>query len=253
MPDILEDTGNLVVGFPVRSDMYHRSFDTSLPKEERTAAYDVWDRARKISSYYSHGETLDTLSHEALTDPPSTVSTLSEEERAKLTYRPGGVVDSAIMMPGLQSGFFADLRRRAFSLPKVEDKADEELEDDTAIDRGDAWRDVEFRVVWCQMSHAEVSYIMFMLIAELEEAKEKGEAVRNVKIVRVKRGNHFVSACVWLSFVCIRPEGGSLMHCNLNRYSGTSPTWPCVHWLETRTLYERECIDIRICQRRWHI
>ena len=107
------------------------------------------------------------------------------------------------MMPGLQSGFFADLPRRAFSLPKMGDKADEDLEDDIAIDRGDPWRDVEFRVVWCQMSQAEVSYIMLMLIAELEEAKENGGAVRNVKIVRVKRGNHFVSVCVWLSsYVC---------------------------------------------------
>ncbi|PIL34391.1 hypothetical protein GSI_03166 [Ganoderma sinense ZZ0214-1] len=184
---VILDTGNLVMNFPVWSHLYHRSFDMSLPKEERTAAYNMWDRARKISSYYSHGgETLDTLSHEALTDPPSTLSTLSEEERANLTDLPGGLVDAAIMMPGLQSGFFADLRRRAFLLPKVEDTGNEDVEG------GDAWSEVEFRVVWCQMSTAEVAYIMLMLIAELEEAKKKGEAVRNVKIVRVKRGNHFV-------------------------------------------------------------
>ena len=36
--------------------------------------------------------------------------------------------------------------------------------------------------------------------------------------------------------------------CNLNRYSGTSPTWPCVRWSATRTLSERECIDIKICE-----
>ncbi len=182
-----------MTGFPVRSDLYHSAFDPTVPKEERTAAYDVWDRARKISSYYAHGGTLDTLSHEALADPPSTVSTLSVEERANLTHRPGGAVDSAIMMPGIQSGLFAALRRRAFSL-QVREGVDGEVEDDVEAEGGrDAWRDVEFRVVWCQMSHAEVSYIMLLLIAELEEAKEKGVPLRNVRIVRVKRGNHFVS------------------------------------------------------------
>ncbi|KAI1789106.1 hypothetical protein LXA43DRAFT_1155924 [Ganoderma leucocontextum] len=171
----------------VRSDLYHRAFDTTLPKEERTAAYDIWERARKISSYYSHGDTLDSLSHEALADPPSTVSTLSAEERASLTHRPGGAVDSAIMMPGIQSGLLATLRQRAFLLPLGEEVGDGE---DESV--GDAWRDVELRVVWCQMSHAEVSYIMLLLIAELEDAKKKGAPVRNVRIVRVKRGNHFI-------------------------------------------------------------
>ena len=195
------------MGFPVRSDLYHPAFDPTVPKAERAAAYDVWDRARKISSYYAHGDTLDTLSHEPLADPPSTISILSEEERASLTHQPGGVVDTAIMMPGLQSGFFADLRRRAFALQAPNsDEEEEEEEEET----GDPWRDVEFRVVWCQMSHAEVSYIMLLLIEELEEAKTKGTPLRNVRIVRVKRGNHFVSspphvstACVWIPHALI--------------------------------------------------
>lgn len=46
----------------------------------------------------------------------------------------------------------------------------------------------------------------------------------------------------------MRPEGGSLTPCDLNRYSGTSPTWPCVRWSGTRTLSERECTDIRLCE-----
>ena len=188
------------MGYPVRSDIYERGFDPSLPEAERKAAYNIWERARRISSYYSHGETLDSLSQEPLSHPPSTVSTLSPEERANLTHIPGGIVDSAIALPGIQSGLFESLRQRAIFLPS---RQDNEEDGDNGEPSGDDWRDVEFRVVWCQMSHPEVSYIMLLLIAELEDAKKKGIPVRNVRIVKVKRGNHFVSTSPCMS---IDPE-----------------------------------------------
>ncbi|EJF62060.1 hypothetical protein DICSQDRAFT_169637 [Dichomitus squalens LYAD-421 SS1] len=186
---VIFDTGNLVMGYPGRSDMYERGFDPALSEAERKAAYNVWERARRISSYYSHGETLDSLSDEPLKHPPSTVSTLSAEERANLTHIPGGVVDSAIALPGIQSGLFDSLRQRAISLPSRQDNKEN---GDDAESSGDDWRDIELRVVWCQMSHAEVSYVTLLLIAELEDAKKKGIPVRNVRVVRVKGANHFI-------------------------------------------------------------
>ena len=170
------------MGYPRRSDMYIRAFDPRLPPGERAASYDVWDRALAISGYYPHGGTLDTIALTPLDNPPPTLSTLSQEDRAKMTFKTDGDLDSRIMLTGIQTGFFATVRERALLVPGDEDVV------------GDAWRDVEARFVWGARSLPEVCHAMLTLRAEVDGAKEKGLPLRKIKLVTVKDGNHFVSA-----------------------------------------------------------
>ncbi|PIL34449.1 hypothetical protein GSI_03225 [Ganoderma sinense ZZ0214-1] len=183
---VVFDTGNIVMGYPRRSDMYVRAFDPRLPPEERAASYDVWDRALAISSYYPHGGTLDTIAVRPLDDPPPTLSTLSGAERASMTFQADGDLDSRIMITGIQSGLFMSIRHRALLLPNNE--GGESREDGVM----DAWKDVEARFVWGGRSLPEVAHAMLTLRSEVENAKERGQPLRKVKLVTVKDGNHFV-------------------------------------------------------------
>ncbi|TBU24601.1 Alpha/Beta hydrolase protein [Dichomitus squalens] len=177
---IVLDTGNIVMGYPRRSDMYTRAFDPRLSLEERAASYDMWDRALAISGYYPHGDTLDTIALKPLEHPFPTLSTLSAEERAKMTFKTDGNLDSRITLTGIQTGHFANVRERALLVPGDEDVV------------GDSWCNVEARFVWGGKSLPEVSHAMLTLRTEVEAAKEKGLLLRNVKLVIVKEGNHFV-------------------------------------------------------------
>ena len=176
------------MGYPRRSDMYVRAFDPKLRPEERAASYDVWDRALAISSYYPHGGTLDTIAVKPLDDPPPTLSTLSAEERANMTCKTDGDLDSRIMLTGIQCGLFAVIRERALLVPEG---GDDDSGEDGVVD---AWKDVEARFVWGGRSLPEVSHAMLTLRSEVENANEKGQQLRKVRLVTVKDGNHFVSA-----------------------------------------------------------
>ena len=212
------------MGYPRRSDMYIRAFDPQLAPAQRAAAYDIWDRALAISSYYPHGGTLDTIALKPLDDPPPTLSTLSEEERAGMTFEAGGALDTRIMLTGIQTGVFARVRERALLLPNASN-GNEESSVDAVVD---AWKDVEARFVWGGRSLPEVSHAMLTLRDEVEDAKGKGLPVRKVKLVTVKEGNHFV-----------RPFQGSLWNCTLTfvfpRFIGIILTMPCVpYWVQKR-------------------
>ena len=103
-----------------------------------------------------------------------------------MTFQAEGDLDSRIMLTGIQLGLFMVIRHRALVLPK--DGAGKSLEDGV----GDAWRDVEARFVWGGRSLPEVSHAMLALRSELETAKERGDSLREVKLVMVTDGNHFV-------------------------------------------------------------
>ena len=212
------------MGYPRRNDMYIRAFDPQLAPAQRTAAYDMWDRALAISSYYPHGGTLDTIALEPLDDPPPTLSTLSEEERAGMTFEAGGALDSRIMLAGIQTGVFAQVRERALLLPNASG-GDEDSSEDAVVD---AWKDVEARFVWGGKSLPEVSHAMLTLRDGVEDAKGKGLPVRRVKLVTVKEGNHFV-----------RPFQCSVRNFMLKfvfiRFIGIILTTPCVpYWVQKR-------------------
>ena len=48
--------------------------------------------------------------------------------------------------------------------------------------------------MWGGRSLPEVSHAMLTLRSEVEDAKEKGRSLRQVKLVTVQDGNHFVRA-----------------------------------------------------------
>ena len=173
--------------------MYQPALDVSLPEEQRAAAFDAW-----IGGYYAHGSTLDSLASTPLADPPSTVTTLTPEEKAAMTHPFPDVtgLDLQVMELGVRTGLAATLRERALHTTKLPGRQEGESANSVGetekVDGPDAWRDVELRVVWCEKSVMQVPYGMMLLGLELEEARKKGAWLRDVRIVRVKEGNHFV-------------------------------------------------------------
>ncbi len=172
--------------------MQQPALEVSLPEEQRAAAFDAW-----ISGYYAHGGTLDSLGETPLADPPSTISTLSGEEKAAMTYPRPDVTDFDLrtMDVGNRTGLIASLREGSLYLQGKGRLGGEVACANGVLGTGngpDGWRDLEVRVVWCEKSVMEVAYGMMLLEWELADARRKGAWIRNVSVVRVKEGNHFV-------------------------------------------------------------
>lgn len=165
--------------------MYQPSLDLSLSLEQRTAVFDKW-----IGGYYAHGSTLDSLSETPLADPPSAIGALAPEEKAAMTYLCPEVTDLDLktMDVGTETGLIASLRERTLYLPGQRDGDAA----DGVGKAGNGWRSIEVRLVWCEKSVMEVSYGMMLLGLELKDARRKGAGLRNVSVVRVREGNHFV-------------------------------------------------------------
>lgn len=166
-------------------DAWNPFMDTSISPDETTVAFAYW-----VSGYYSHGDTSDKLERRTpLSDPPPTITTMTPEERANVIP---SECDSLLLQAGLRSGLFGQLRESALFLSPP--KNGSELEERER----DEWRAVEVRHVWCDQSVWELPYAAWALRAELDEAKLAGRLMRNVTIVRLKGGNHFVSIVVTL-------------------------------------------------------
>lgn len=187
------DPGLGVLGYTAsaKEGMYQPALDVSLPEEQRAAAFDAW-----IGGYYAHGSTLDSLASTPLADPPSTISTLTPEEKAAMTHPFPGVtgLDLQVTDLGVRTGLAATLRERALYTSKLPGRQEGESVNSVGEtgDGPDAWGDVELRMVWCEKSVMQVPCGMMLLGLELEEARKKGAWLRDVRIVRVKEGNHFV-------------------------------------------------------------
>ncbi|KAM5540094.1 hypothetical protein V8D89_006234 [Ganoderma adspersum] len=188
---VMHDPGLGVLGYSAKEGMYQPALDVSLSEEQRAAAFDAW-----IGGYYAHGSTLDSLAQVPLVHPPSTISTLTPEEKAAMTHPFPDVtgLDLQVTDLGVRTGLAVTLRERALHTSKSPGRQEGESANSVGEtgDGPDAWRDVELRMVWCEKSVMQVPYGMMLLGLELEEARKKGAWLRDVRIVRVKEGNHFV-------------------------------------------------------------
>ena len=179
--------------------------DASLTKEEASAAFATW-----VSGYYSHGtgETLDQLQiRRPVADPPPTISTLSDAERAWAHH---SECDAALHFSALRCGLFGHLRKAALRLgirdasspaARARGEGTEDASPSYSWFHEGAgpefqWPAVEVRHILCDRSVWEIYYGKWPLQAELEEAHREGRRVREVTFVRLRGANHFVSVCL---------------------------------------------------------
>ncbi|KAI0766173.1 hypothetical protein BD413DRAFT_636601 [Trametes elegans] len=166
------------------TDPYNPLLDPTLPHDERMATFVEW-----ISSYYSHGDTVDELERRrALRTPARTTIPPSDNgvpSAAPIDPAASGGSDWAVLYGCMTLGVFGSLRRRALLLPGN----GQATTGDPVL--GDGWRDVEVLVVWGDRSVWEAPYAAWALREELDRARKDGYLVRDVKIMRLKGANHF--------------------------------------------------------------
>ncbi|KAI0370680.1 hypothetical protein BV20DRAFT_943422 [Pilatotrama ljubarskyi] len=160
---------------------YNPLLDPELLPEERGRRFSEW-----VSGYYNHGDTFETLEQKTpLEDPPSTLSTLTPEDVEATLFLPPGAPegsDAVVFESGLQLGLFTTLKDGALYLPRSQSDRGE----------GNAWPGVEVRYVHCEKSTWSIPWGTWALRQEVEEAKEGGLPVRNMRTVHVQGANHFV-------------------------------------------------------------
>ncbi|KAI0668265.1 hypothetical protein C8Q78DRAFT_1081648 [Trametes maxima] len=181
---VVFDTAYHTLGYPVPEGIEYRSFfDPKLSPNEQGRAFSV-----RISGYYVHGDTPDSLELDTpLQDPSPSFFRLTPEEVSRLQHNePGlrGGTDSVLMESGLKLGLFSALRQASLYLP---------VEGDGRPPRAASWPDVEFRFIFCEQSVWEVRPGLWALRKELDEAKNKDLQVRNVRLVIIRGANHFVA------------------------------------------------------------
>ncbi|KAI0700839.1 hypothetical protein C8T65DRAFT_789832 [Cerioporus squamosus] len=172
------DFSYVLLGYPPPDDPYNPLFDLQLGKEEKVAVFNRW-----VTGYFSHGDSLDTLERrKPLDDPLPTIENLTAEDLATCVYPPPGELggsDSKLLLSAIRYGLFAILRNQALYLGQ-------------SREAGDEWSDTELRFIWCEQSVWEVACGIGRLRSELKVAGERNAALRKHRIVRVKKGNHFV-------------------------------------------------------------
>ncbi|KAL7281216.1 hypothetical protein ACG7TL_004524 [Trametes sanguinea] len=193
---ILYDAPTRLLGYPYPAhDPYNPFADESLTYEERERVFTEW-----ITSYYAHGDTVDTLERRnALDAPPPTIASISAEELAAMVHVPPGMPggsDWCLLYGGARYDIFSGLRKGAIFLsPEPGTATGIEGTDGSGrvlgAARADAWEDVEVRYVWGERSVWEMPYAATMLRQELEDAKGSGRRIRPVSILRVEGANHF--------------------------------------------------------------
>ncbi|OSD03908.1 hypothetical protein PYCCODRAFT_157874 [Trametes coccinea BRFM310] len=197
---ILYDAPTRLLGYPYPAhDPYNPFADDSLTYEERERVFTTW-----ITSYYAHGDTVDTLERRKPLDaPPPTIASISPEELPTMLHVPPGMPggsDWALLYGGVKYDIFTGLRKGTiFLAPEPEIAAGVGGTDASArgsAARGDAWADVEVRYVWGECSVWEMPYAAMMLRQELEDARRTGSGLRQprirpVSILRVEGANHF--------------------------------------------------------------
>lgn len=192
------------LGYPHYSDLRLPYEDPSLPPGQGAAMFPEW-----VSGFYDHRlppsfpfspitNPKVELSHTALTDPPSTFSTLSPEDVKAIVY-PGPALDGGsdclLFEAGQRLGLFDEMRRQAL-YGVVRDKFHSSAMTGTpeAGRRGDDWwKSVEVRVIWCDRSVWPIMWGVQVLHQELEDAKAAHRVrVGQVNIVRIRGANHYV-------------------------------------------------------------
>ncbi|KAI0675557.1 hypothetical protein C8Q78DRAFT_988127 [Trametes maxima] len=184
---ILWDPLNFIIGYPVPAtqDSFNPLFSNpELPYEARGGALLEW-----ITSYFTHGETIDTLERRnPAKTPASVLSQTTEDERAAILHFPPGLPggsDFVLLYAGVAYGLYDALRKGALYLPTTELSSL-----DSAPQVGDAWKDVELRLVWADRSIWESPYLAHAMRYEVAEARKEEKAVRNVTLLRFRGANH---------------------------------------------------------------
>jgi len=163
------------MGYPPPPPIYyHPLFDTSLAPAVRMNVFSTW-----ISGYFKHGETPSDIEFRTpLSTPPSTVSTMSEDEVSSAKHAPPsnpGGSEEMLIRASRQHLLHAKLRK-AVLFPAIVD---------------DGWSKVRWRMIWADHSVGEIVWSKWALEAEIEGAKKAGQYVRPVEIVRLRGANHF--------------------------------------------------------------
>ncbi len=161
-----------------------------MGKEEKVVVFNRW-----VTGYFSHGHSIDALERrKPLDDPHPTIENLTAEDLATCVYPPPGELggsDSRLLLSAIQYGIFAILRNNALYLGGSKEGLGRG-NSESSEGAGDEWSNTELRFIWCEQSVWEVACGIWRLRAELEDAKDRNAALREIRIVRVKKGNHFV-------------------------------------------------------------
>lgn len=162
-----------------------------MPADKVATTFADW-----VSGYYDHSIIGNELKHlerrQPKAEPKPTLSTLTEAERDGALYplpgHPEGS-DSLLLMEGIKTGVFADLRDQAITLPK------EVAEDEEGGGSASAWTEVEVRYVWCANSVWEMPWSVSNMRQWAKEARANSSQLRKFTLLKLDNSNHFVSLC----------------------------------------------------------
>ena len=159
-------------------------WDTTLSPEERSKRFHEW-----AAAYFPHGDPIEA-DNLVVHDAPgfrTSLENITAEDLAECTHEPPGCFpdgsDTLIGQLCGVHGLFEELKNAAFY-------------PDSATSAGNdtsQWRNLEFRVVWCDQSIWMMPWAAKHIAMELDEAKRAGKATRPITLVRVRNANHFVS------------------------------------------------------------
>jgi hypothetical protein len=164
------------MGYPLPDGYSLPLNDPSISPEEAMRIFVLW-----ITSYYAHGDTLETLSvHDALNEPSPTAARMSPRDVALVFHQPPTLhngTDMLILRSGILRGVFSRLREAALFARQNADVA---------------WPNVEFRHVWCDHSVWMMPWGAWSFRAEMEQARKDGKRIRTHSVVRMRGANHCV-------------------------------------------------------------
>ncbi|EIW52719.1 uncharacterized protein TRAVEDRAFT_135327 [Trametes versicolor FP-101664 SS1] len=168
---------------PPETSGYHPLLDPELTPETIDHVFARW-----VSGYYGHGDSLETLEQKTpVQDPPPTIAALTPEEVVRAQYLPPGASggsDALLFQSGRRLGLFKTLKERALYLPSP---------GAPSVTAGNTWPEVEVCFTWCLRSTWDTTWGAWALRKELEDAEQKGVAIRRVRMMRIRGANHFVS------------------------------------------------------------
>ncbi|KAH9009529.1 alpha/beta-hydrolase [Lactarius hengduanensis] len=171
---IAYDPPSLAMGYPSPDGYYFPLNDPSIPPEKAIKIFPLW-----VTGYYTHGDTLETLSlRDALHEPSPTIARMSHEDLASTFHEPPtllGGSDTVIQNSGVDRGVFSRLREAALFAPQNAEIV---------------WPNVEFRYVWCDRSVWLMPWGIWSFGAEIEQARKDGKRIRKHSIVRMRGANH---------------------------------------------------------------
>ncbi|KAI9436612.1 alpha/beta-hydrolase [Lactarius indigo] len=161
--------------------MYDPLSDPSVASGEHTKVFLTW-----VTGYFSHGDTLETLARNVLSEPRSSIENMSPEDLLQNVYEEGAKPDNMDLLMiynGVKQGTFDRLHDAAL-FPINATASDKE------------WGDIEFRFVWCDRTIGLIVWGAWAFKAEMAESAKQGKdsvkkRMRKSSVVRMHGANHF--------------------------------------------------------------